>query len=121
MNIVFVDDVGGGLAALAASIASSRGLSARAETSSALATVPEIETVLGEIGITQVVGATAARGDAAPGGAERIAVGAGASGIDAKLYDGPPTTAFGGTELERIGLARIARDRIERYLDRRFG
>ncbi len=120
MNLVFVDDVGGGLACLAASIAASRGLSARAESTAALVAVPEVETALREIGIDSIAGVERARAEAVPG-EERVKVGGGAVGIDAKLYDGPDTTDFGGTELERIGLARIARDRIERYFDRRAG
>jgi len=120
VTLVFVDDVGGGLASLAASIATSRGLSARAESSVALVAVPEVETVLREIGVAVVSAAERARGEIASA-EERVTVGAGAGGIDVKLYAGPATTEFGGTELERIGLARIARDRIERYLDRRGG
>lgn len=113
-TLVFFDEAGGGLALLAASMAAARGLPARALTASARPVAPEINQVLAEIGVAC---AGSANVSPAPNGA--ITIGPGPNhGIVAKLYDGPDPTAFGPAELERHATARIARDRIERWLDR---
>ncbi|MBK6512611.1 MAG: hypothetical protein IPG04_00485 [Polyangiaceae bacterium] len=113
--IVFVDRVGGALASLAASIAASRGLAARAVTREPLRQRTEVREALAEIGIASVVDAQQL--------AEPIVgddeVELGRAPLDVSLYDGPPTTAFGDTGLERIALARISRDKIERWLETR--
>ena len=113
--IVFVDRVGGALASLAASIAASRGLAARAVTREPLRPRSEVREALAEIGIANVVDAELALGPT-EGDPE---VELGRAPLDVSLYDGPATTAFGDTGLERIALARISRDRIERWLETR--
>lgn len=110
--LAFHDTAGGGLATLAASIAKHRGLDATASTT-ALAPREEVTAALAEIGVTPVAASVAA---SAPAGA--IVIGPTAQ-IPAKLYEGPAETAFGDTSLERIALARIARDQLERWLDQR--
>ncbi len=113
----FVDSIGGGLACLAAALATSSGRVATAATTALRVDRPEVLAALAEVGATPVrVEERAAPRDAdvwvgpAPAAnAERIAV---------HLYDGPDPTAFGPAELERLALARIARDRIERWLAR---
>lgn len=110
--LLFVDSVGGGLASLAASVATKNGLDARALTSaSALQPRPEVARVLAEIGASErraSLGGTSAEDTS-------ISVGVGGT-IEAKLYDGVDPTAFGPAELERLALARIARDNVERWL-----
>ncbi len=110
--LAFFDTSGGGLATLAASIAKHRGLEASASTN-ALATRQEVSSALAEIGVTPC---EAREVGAAPAGA--IVVGA-AGEIAARLYEGPAETPFGDASLERIALARIARDTIERWLEQR--
>jgi hypothetical protein len=110
--LAFFDTAGGGLATLAASIAKHRGLEASASTI-ALAPREEVSAALAEIGVLPL---EAREVGAAPAGA--IVVGAGGE-ITARLYDGPAETAFGDTSLERIALARIARDTLERWLEQR--
>lgn len=110
--LAFFDTAGGGLATLAASIARHRGLEASASTI-ALAPRPEVGAALDEIGVPTL---TASEVGSAPAGAIVIGVG---GEIAAKLYDGPAETAFGDTSLERIALARIARDKLERWLEQR--
>jgi hypothetical protein len=110
--LAFFDSTGGGLASLAASMATQRGLSASASTV-ALAPRPEVSAALDEIGV-----ATLAASEVPTPPAGAIVVGAGGD-ISVKLYDGPATTPFGEPSLERIALARIARDKIERWLDQR--
>lgn len=80
---------------------------------SASAVVPcaEVARVLGEIGATQLQPSLAG---GSPEGTS-ISIGVGGA-IDAKLYDGPDPTAFGPADLERLALARIARDSVERWL-----
>jgi len=108
----FFDTTGGGLATLAASIAKHKGLDASAAT---LALVPreEVTAALAEIGVVALQATEVA---SAPPNA--IVIGTGGE-IPAKLYDGPAETAFGDASLERIALARIARDTLERWLELR--
>lgn len=108
--LAFFDTAGGGLATLAASIARYRGLPASASTT-ALAPRPEVSAALDEIGVPVLAANEVA---SAPAGA--IVVGASGE-IAAKLYDGPAETPFGDTSLERIALARIARDTLDRWLE----
>ena len=110
--LAFFDTAGGGLATLAASIAKHRGLDASASTI-ALAPREEVTTALAEIGVAALVANEVA---SAPAGA--IVIGTGGE-IEAKLYDGPAETPFGDASLERIALARIARDALERWLEQR--
>jgi hypothetical protein len=102
----FVDSIGGGLAALAAGVARSLGhrTAVAATTSSAVAVSPEVATVLQEIGaelppVIQAAHLTA-----------RDAV-----RIDPRSFS--PALYAGEGELERLAIARIARDRIERHLE----
>lgn len=110
--LAFFDTSGGGLATLAASIAKHRGLEASASTL-ALASRPEISAALQEIGVPLVPASEVA---STPAGA--IVIGSDGD-VAAKLYDGPAETAFGDASLERIALARIARDQLERWLELR--
>ncbi len=101
--LTFVDAEGGAFAALAAGIARATGRDALAATTAARVAVPaEIGAVLAEIGATlpEVTRAPASA-------AQRIDVG----GWGHALYTGEG-------ELEHLALARIARDRIERRLER---
>jgi len=123
-ELVFVDDKGGALASLAASMAAVRGAQARAATTAPLRPFPEVADVLAEIGVADVVAAE--HGLTAGAGSERELVVLGEAAIQGasptlalRLYEGPAQTAFGSAELERLALARIARDRIERWLDQR--
>jgi hypothetical protein len=111
-RLVFVDAHGGALAALAAGVARSLGHDARAETTSAeVPWPPEVADVLAEIGAAPVdvtPHATAAAG------VETLTIGDARSGpkppaIDAWLFEGEG-------ELERLSAARIARDRVERFV-----
>jgi hypothetical protein len=77
---------------------------------------PEIARVLSEIGVSDVVSLD----EVAPEAAVEITVGSEpASDIVARLFDGPAQTEFGPTDLERLALARISRDRVERWLELR--
>lgn len=113
----FVDSIGGGLACLAAALATSRGRVATAATTALRVDRPEVLAALAEVGATPapveeraVPGVTDVWvGPAPQANAEHVAV---------HLYDGPDPTTFGPAELERLALARIARDRIERWLSR---
>lgn len=113
--LVFVDQVGGALASLAASLASSRGLAARAASSAPLEDRPEVRQALAEIGVTSLVAAEPLAATDAAG--DRVELGAAPLGVS--LYAGPDRTDFGDTRLERLALARISRDKIERWLDAR--
>ncbi|HEY4120427.1 MAG TPA: hypothetical protein VGM56_21325 [Byssovorax sp.] len=110
-RLVFVDAHGGALAALAAGVARSLGHEARAETTTAeVPWPPEVADVLAEIGAAPV---DVTPHTAPAAGVETIRIGH-ASGeksptIDAWLYDGEG-------ELERLSAARIARDRVERFV-----
>ena len=101
----FVDARGGAFAVLAASLArqgGSKGALA-ATTSPAVSVPPEIAAVLAEIGAEPV---DASLATALPRDAERVDVGAWGHA----LHEGEG-------DLERLALARIARDRIERRLE----
>lgn len=115
--LFFADDQGGSLAVIAAGMANLRGQPARALTSAAVALAPEVEPVLREVGAAPVKVAPVAE---AEGGAALVWVGRNRE-IDAWLYEGPAETPFGPTTLERLAIARIARDRCDRYLDRLAG
>lgn len=114
-QITFLDDIGGGVASIGASLARARGLDARAFSSAPLAAREEVAVVLAEIGIQDVADAE----QATVSGVGVVRVGPLPSDIESPLYLGPETTQFGPTHLERLALARIARDRIERWLDAR--
>ncbi|NUP09475.1 MAG: hypothetical protein HOW73_25760 [Polyangiaceae bacterium] len=117
-TLVFFDARGGALASLAASILRSRGVETRAESSGPIVERPEIATVLAEIGVTSVV-APIQRSGARPEHELHIELGGSRPApVDVSLYEGPDTTNFGSTELERLAKARISRDRIERWVDR---
>lgn len=113
--LTFVDAIGGGAARIGASLAQARGLEARALSSVPLQDRDEVATVLAEIGVQRVVEAQ----QGTPAGEGVVRVGPAPSDIDSPLYLGPDTTQFGHTQLERLALARIARDRIERWLETR--
>ena len=111
-KLLFVDAEGGALASLAAGVARSLGHDARAETTIAeVPWPPEVADVLAEIGASPV--------DVTPhatpaAGVETLTIGEAAAGkrppsIDAWLYAGEG-------ELERLSAARIARDRVERFV-----
>lgn len=102
---LFVDDVGGGLASLAAGVARHAGLAgATAATSSELVAIPgEVLTALAEIGAQ--VTSVAHLKDLKPAG-EVVHLAAWS------LYLLAPSEG----ELERLAAARIARDKIERRL-----
>lgn len=117
-ELVFVDSKGGALASLAASLASSRRLAARAESTAPIADRPEVAAVLSEIGVTKIV-APKPRGEAGTGDTVVLVGDESKAHIKASLYEGPDKTDFGDTALERASSARIARDRIERWLDAR--
>jgi hypothetical protein len=103
--LAFVDAHGGAFAVLAAAIARRDGRAgALAATTSAAASVPpEIAAVLAEVS-AEPLGAVLAA--ALPRDAERIDLG----GWGLALHEGEG-------DLERLALARIARDRIERRLE----
>jgi hypothetical protein len=102
----FVDSVGGGLSALAAGVARFLGRPAAvaATTSDIIAVPPEIAAVLQEIGaeLPPVIRAADLTAHDAPR-------------IDPNAFSLPFYEGEG--ELERLAVARIARDRIERYLE----
>lgn len=111
--LVFVDAIGGGLAAIGAGVAQSLGVAhAIAATSADTIDVPkEVSVVLGEIGAEapKVHGADAI----AKEGAELVFLGgSSASAWSVALHGGEG-------DLERLSSARIARDRIERELSKR--
>jgi hypothetical protein len=101
--LCFVDDAGGAFAALAAAFAGAAGLHAGAATTAEVGVEAEIEAVLDEVGLDcpDVIPARKATADA-----ERVDV----SGWGHPLHHGEG-------ELERLALARIARDRIERRVE----
>lgn len=103
-KLFFVDDHGGALASLVAGVALAGGAADRfaATSSPSVSVPPEIGAVLAEIGASAppVVLASALLA-----GVERVDVGA--WGLVLHEGDG---------DLERLALARIARDRIERRL-----
>lgn len=113
--ITFVDGIGGGVARIGASLARARGLSARAVSSAPITAREEVAVVLAEIGVHEVVDAE----QASATGEDVVRVGPLPADIESPLYQGPESTEFGPTHLERLALARIARDRIERWLDTR--
>ena len=108
--LCYVDTQGGALAALAAGVARALGKGdvVAATMSPAVAVPPEVRQVLDEIGAStpEVVLASTV-----PPAAERVELGHEGSEPALVLYQGEG-------ELERLTLARIARDRIERRLDR---
>lgn len=99
--ICFVDDCGGGFAALAAAFAGAAGRDATAASTVEVGVPAEIDAVLGEVGLEwpDVIPAAKALG-------ERIDV----SGWGHPLFQGEG-------DLERKAVARIARDRIERRVE----
>jgi|SRR5580698_3358093 hypothetical protein len=101
----FVDAHGGAFSSLAAAIAraSGRGDAIAATSSKAIAVPAEIAVVLDEIGMKTPEVVPAAR---LPRDARRVDVGAWGT----ELYAGEG-------ELERLAVARIARDRIERRVE----
>ena len=107
-GISFVDAHGGALAALAAGVARATGAplpmgeALAATTSKSVAVPPEIGAVLAEIGASAPPVVLASD---LPAGVERIDVGA----WGLVLHEGEG-------DLERLAVARIARDRIERRL-----
>jgi hypothetical protein len=112
--MVFVDAVGGGLAAIGAGVATLLGIEgAIAATSAAKVDVPsEVKAVLEEIGATLP---TIHGGDAiaspTDAGAEVVFLGGEqAKGWSVALHSGEG-------ELERLSAARIARDRMEKRLE----
>ena len=99
--LCFVDAGGGAFAALATAVASAAGRDALAATTAVAARVPaEIGKVLAEIGLTAPEIVDAAK---IPAVAERVDV----SDWGHALHEGEG-------ELERLAVARVARDRIER-------
>jgi NADPH:quinone reductase-like Zn-dependent oxidoreductase len=101
-SLVFVDDAGGGVAALAAGIARSLGHEAIAATSSAKIAVPaEVAVALKEIGAEAPPVVRLA--DVKPAPAKPTELG------------GWPVALVAG-ELERLSAVRIARDRLEKEL-----
>ncbi len=119
--LTFVDHVGGELAAIAASLASSRSIRAEARTTTAPATFgPEVAEVLREVGAPAPAAARAFDKSGALGpiielGGSSIADRR--ASLEVKRYDGPAETDFGAATLEKLALLRIARDRIDAYLD----
>lgn len=113
--MIFVDDQGGSLAVIAAAMSTRRGVPATAGTTVTPAVRGEVATILLEVGASAVPVSTLSGSDSA-----WIWVGRNRE-IDAWLYEGPETTEFGPTTLEKLALARIARDRCDRYLDRAPG
>ena len=118
-TIAFVDARGGALSALAAGVAKTLGLNATAATTSTPGALPaEIATVLEEIGASAPIAAAAPWSEATREAGEMIVfLGvdpppdlAGKPAWEIALYDG-------SGELERLALARIARDRVERKLE----
>jgi hypothetical protein len=103
----FVDTVGGGLAALAAGVARSLGHAGAvaATTRDTIHVPPEVAVVLAEIGASPpaVIHAADLKDEATP-----------------RVDPATPGVALypGAGEFERCAVARIARDRIERRLDR---
>jgi hypothetical protein len=102
----FVDASGGGLAALAAGVARSLGQrgAVAATTSDTIRIPPEVAVVLEEIDadLPEVINAAALQAEDAP----RIDP----SSFSLALHQGEG-------DLERLAVARIARDRIERHLE----
>jgi hypothetical protein len=118
--IAFVDAAGGSLSALAAAVATSLGVPAVAATSGAIGGLPaEIATVLEEVGMRLASAEVAplksleqgARGRVVFLGADPPPELSGAPRWEVSLFAGEG-------ELERLATARIARDRIERAIER---
>jgi len=103
--LCFIDAHGGAFSSLAAAVARAHGRAdARAATTSAIVRVPgEVATVLAEIGLAPPEVLLAA---AIPPTAERVEL----ASWNLGLHEGEG-------DLERLAVARIARDRIERRLD----
>ena len=99
--ITFVDDQGGAFAALAAALVGAHGRQAFAFTTAPPNVPGEIDVVLTEIG-------------ASPRGALPLGPGAGEP-LDVSAWGHPLFDGEG--ELEKLALARIARDRIERRVE----
>lgn len=104
MTLCFIDGEGGAFAALAAAFAIAAGREAIAATTAAARVPDEIRAVLGEVGLTAP--AVIAAGDVKDTKSERVNV----SGWGHALHDGDGA-------LEKLALARIARDRIERRIE----
>lgn len=119
-DIVFVDAAGGALSVLAASVAGALGMKAAAATCSAVGSPPaEIATVLEEVGMSLASAEVVPLQALDQGKAARV-VFLGASPPpelgEASVWD---VSLFAGEgELERLATARIARDRIERGIER---
>jgi hypothetical protein len=96
--VCFVDDAGGAFASIAAAIAAAAGREAAAASTREVAVPAEIDAVLGEVGLTRPEVAREKKSEG-----ERIDV----SQWGHALHRGEG-------ELERLAVARIARDRIER-------
>lgn len=120
-NLTFVDHVGGELAAIAASLATGRSIRAEARTTTAPATFgPEVAEVLREVGAPAPLAATAFEKSAEAGSIVELggsSIANRRASLEVKRYDGPAETAFGPATLEKLALLRIARDRIDAYLD----
>lgn len=116
--LLFVDEIGGGLACLGAAVARSLGHSdAMAATTGPQADLPpEVAKVLEEVGMSA---ASVASFEALPDRDKRLVIWLGEAQppeslesprvIVVSLYEGEG-------ELERLSTARVARDRIERHL-----
>jgi hypothetical protein len=102
--LAFVDATGGAFAALAAAFARAHGREATAASTAAVSVPAEIATVLGEVGLERPD--VAAAGKSATGR------------IDVSDWGHPLHKGEG--ELEKLAVARIARDRIERRVDQLF-
>jgi hypothetical protein len=96
--VCFVDDAGGSFAAIAAAFAGAAGREVAAASTIEVAVPSEIDSVLGEVGLTRP-----------EVGRERKSEG---ERIDVSHWG--HALHRGEGELERLALARIARDRIER-------
>ena len=120
-TLTFVDHVGGELAVIAASLAAARSISAHAHTTvTPRAISPEAIQVLREIGAPSPGVASAFATNTVEGALVELgghAIANARASLGVKPYDGPGTTAFGDATLERLALLRIARDRIDAYLD----
>lgn len=132
-RIVFVDAVGGGLAALGAALAQHHGVrqSVAVTTSAEPHVVPEVARALAELGMPMPDVARAAAAQIS--GDLVVVLGHGADEVQAAsrwavaLHDGPVVdpnvapvvvgTGLDGLPIERLAAARIARDRIERMIE----
>jgi len=125
MTLVFVDGIGGGLAALGAGVAHALGISgAVASTSVRPLPVPtEVTDALKEVGM-KVPSVTTLDEAAGPearfiflGGAPPEPPIEGAAHWEASLYVSPQRDAANSFELQRMATTRIVRDQIERRLE----